>query len=297
MLKKFIKEILKKFFLILFKIGLKFKLIIVPDHYYVPISNIYDLKKNTSWRKKSELLGIKVDINKQLKNLYRIMPFQSEFKSGEQYIQAIKLNAGPGFGVIEAQALYGFIKYYKPNLTIEIGSGVSTHIMLSADLKNIHCIEPYPSNYLIKNKNINLIKKKLQDVDLKIFEKLKKGDLLFIDSTHTLKIGSDVSVIYLDIIPRLKPGVVVHIHDIGFPYNYLPDIENTFFQWMETQFLHALMINNKKIDILFCLSHLHYEKPKELKKIFPNYIPRSIVSGLSSNLNDHFPSSIYLITR
>jgi len=283
----------------LFKLGLRFRLIILPDYYYVPISNILDLNKDKSWRKKSNLDGIKIDLKNQLDNIKKIvLPFQEEYKNGKIYNEAVKLNAGPGYGVIEAQALHGVIRHYSPKKIIEIGSGVSTHCMLEAGAKNITCIEPYPSNFLKTNTNIKLIKKKVQDAGIKIFEDLSVGDFLFIDSTHTLKIGSDVSQIYLEIIPKLKPGVIIHIHDIYFPYNYSREANNTMYQWLETQMLQALLIKNQKIEILFCMSHLHYEFSNDLKEIFPMYEPQKDIDGISK-IRDKgfFPSSIYLITK
>ena len=296
---KKIKELSKIILLRIFKFGLRFKLIILPDHYYVPVSNILDLDKDRSWQKKSSLEGIKIDLKNQLENIKKtVLPFKEEYKNGELYNEAKKLNAGPGYGVIEAQALYGVIKYYSPKKIIEIGSGVSTYIMQNAGAKNIICVEPYPSNFLKKNTNIKLIKKKLQHCDEKVFQDLSHGDFLFIDSTHTLKIGSDVSKIYLDIIPKLKPGVIIQIHDIYFPYNFSRDANNTMFQWLETQMLQALLVNNSKIEILFCMSHLHYEYYNELKNIFPNYEPQKDYDGISLNKdNGFFPSSIYLITK
>lgn len=296
---KNIRKILKILLLKIFKIGLRFKLIILPDHYYVPVSNILELNKDRSWQKKSNLVGIQINLEQQIANIRKIvLPFKEEYKKGDLYNKAIKLNAGPGYGVIEAQALYGVVKYYSPKKIIEIGSGVSTYIMLNAGAKNLICIEPYPSNFLKNNTNLNLIKKKLQHCDEKVFEDLSYGDFLFIDSTHALKIGSDVSKIYLDIIPKLKPGVIIHIHDIFFPYNFQRDANNTMFQWLETQMLQALLVNNSKIEILFCMSHLHYEHPNELKKIFPMYEPQKDYEGISLNENrGFFPSSIYLITK
>ena len=269
---KKIKKLSKIILLGLFKFGLKFKVIILPDYYYIPVSNILDLNKDKSWQKKSDLNGIKIDLENQIKNIKKIiLPFRDEYKNGEIYNEALKLNSGPGYGVIEAQALHGVIRYYSPKKIVEIGSGVSTHCMLSAGAKNITCIEPYPSNFIKKNTKIKLIKKKLQHCDIEIFENLSAGDFLFVDSTHTLKIGSDVSKIYLEIIPKLKPGVIIHIHDIFFPYNYSRDINNTMFQWLETQMLQALLIDNSKIEILFCMSHLHYKFSYVLKEIFPMY--------------------------
>ena len=307
----FIKKIKILYEIILFRIfkfGLRFKVIILPDRFSILVSNILDLDKDKSWQKKSNLDGIKIDLKNQLENIKKIiLPFQEEYKSGKIYNEAIKLNAGPGYGVIEAQALHGVIRYYSPKKIIEIGSGVSTYCMLSAGAKNITCIEPYPSNFLKTNTSIKLIKKRLQDTDIKIFEDLSVGDFLFIDSTHTLKIGSDVSKIYLEIIPKLKPGIIIHIHDVYFPYNYSRSINNTMFQHLETQMLQALLIDNPKIEILFCMSHLHYEFSNDLKEIFPMYEPQKDIDGICVNKVNYylnvfpdkgfFPASIYLITK
>ena len=112
---KKIKKLAKIIFLGLFKFGLKFKVIILPDYYYTPVSNILDLNKDKSWLKKSDLNGIKIDLENQIKNIKKIiLPFQDEYKNGEIYNEALKLNAGPGYGVIEAQALHGVIRYYSP---------------------------------------------------------------------------------------------------------------------------------------------------------------------------------------
>lgn len=299
MLKRFFKSFVKKLLLKIFKFGLKFKIVILPDHYYIPVSNILNLRKDKSWQKKTNLHGIDISLNNQIKNIRKIvLPFKEEYKDGKYYIKAVNQNAGQGFGVIEAQALFGTIKHYSPKKIIEIGSGVSTYIMESAGANNITCIEPYPSDYLIKNKNIKLIQQKLENINEKLFLDLGKGDFLFIDSSHTLKIGSDISKIYLEIIPILNPGVIVHIHDIFFPYNYPRDADNTIFQWMETQLLQSLMINNSKLEILFCMSHLHYEYPEELTKLFPMYYPQKDINGIAENSNNgYFPSSIYLVTK
>lgn len=300
-----IMKLIKQYFnishLSIFKLGLKFNMIILPLHFYIPITNILNLKKDKSWRKKTPMHGIDFKIQNQLSNIKKIiLPFVNEYKDGKIYNDAIKNKIGLGYGPIEAQALYGVIKYYKPKKIIEIGSGVSTYCMIKSGAKNITCIEPYPSNFLKKNKEIKLIKKKIQKIDLDIFKTLSKNDILFIDSSHTLKINSDLTKIYLEILPILKKGVIIQIHDIFFPYNFQRDADNSFYQWLETQFLQAFLINNKKIEIVFSMSYLHYEATNELKKIFPMYKPQKDKNGISKSMlatpkkDGFFPSSIYL---
>tara|TARA_X000000950_G_scaffold286919_1_gene397307 strand:- start:1011 stop:1922 length:912 start_codon:yes stop_codon:yes gene_type:complete len=298
-------KLLKKFFNIsyksIFKFGLKYKMIIVPDHFYVPMANILQLKKDTSWKKKTKMNGLNFNKKTQIKNINKILyPYLEEYKDGKIYNNANNSKIGLGYGFIEAQALFGVIKYFKPKKIIEIGSGVSTFCMLNSGGKNITCIEPNPSNFLKKNKEIKLIKKKIQKVNLDLFKSLSKNDLLFIDSSHTLKINSDLSTIYLEILPILKKGVIIQIHDIFFPYNYQRDADNSYFQWLETQLLQAYLINNKNIEVIFSMSYLHYEEPNALKKLFPLYKPQKDSKGIAKSMfstnkkNGFFPSSIYL---
>ena len=160
---KLIKKIFNISHLSIFKFGLKLNLVILPDHFYVPVSNILELNKDKSWRKKTPLKGINFDKKDQISNIKKIMlPFFSEYKDGKIYKNAIKSDLGLGYGAIEVQALHGVIRHIKPNKIIEIGSGVSTHCMLKAGAKNIICIEPYPSKFLIKNKKIKLLKNNVQ---------------------------------------------------------------------------------------------------------------------------------------
>jgi len=285
MIIKTIKKLFKIHYINIFKLGLRFKLIILPDHYYIPIANILELQKNKSWRKKSKLKGIDFNIKKQIKNLNTIIyPERKNYIDGKIYNEAQKNGYGQGFGKIEAQALYAITKNLKPSKIIEIGSGSSTYCMLKAGAKNITCIDPFPSQILKKQKKIKLIEKNVQNIDVKKFQSLNKNDFLIIDSTHTLKIGSDVSYIYLEILPQLQEGVIVMIHDIYFPYNYQRDADKSMYQWMETQILQAFLINNPKIEILFCLSYLHYLKPNFLKKIFPSYKAQKDKNGIAKSM-------------
>lgn len=151
------------------------------------------------------------------------------------------------------------------------------------------CIEPYPRTQLKKIQGkcqIQIIPKLVQDVDIDFFKILDEGDILFIDSSHMVKVGSDVNFLYLDVLPNLRKGVVIHIHDIPFPYP-TPDPEQWIFGahqfWTESALLQAFLAYNSAFKILLCSSYLHYKKPKELGSAFKIYDPAR-----------HFPSSIWL---
>jgi hypothetical protein len=110
-------------------------------------------------------------------------------------------------------------------------------------------------------------------------------------------VGSELQRIYLEIIPRLRPGVVVHIHDIFLPYLYSPDALSTYFGWQETTLLAALLTANPRLQIAASLSILHHTRPRELAAILPDYVPRATDRGLYAKGKGHFPSSIWILVR
>ena len=162
----------------------------------------------------------------------------------------------------------------------------------------IICVEPLPSEDLRSRKEVELIPQVCQKVPLLLFDRLSAGDLLFIDSTHAVKVGSDVLRIYLEIIPRLPAGVFIHIHDIYLPYAYPRNVFTMPYWWQETSILMALLINNPKLSVLACLSALHYDLPEELQKLLTDYDPAPNNEGLevSASAPGHFPASIWLQT-
>jgi predicted O-methyltransferase YrrM len=300
-----------------YRFATRFGVHILPVHYHSPVPNIVELEKTKDiWARKSELPGLEMDLIQQVDNLKKIcIPFQSEYEENKAYQYAVEKAFGPGFGYIEAQALHAVIRHYKPKQVIEVGSGVSTWCMLNALKTNqvetgndfsITCIEPYPSNELKALSEIELVEKQGQTVFYEdAFAKLGENDLLFIDSSHTVKPGSDVNHLILEILPRLNPGVIVHVHDIYFPYDYQRTVLQTYFHWMESSLLRAFLIHNDRVRIIFCLSYLHYEDRDALKEVFPEYNPQSDVDGIRDKRykpfthppGEHFPSSIYLEIR
>lgn len=128
---------------------------------------------------------------------------------------------------LDTVALYGFVALKTPRRYLEIGSGYSTKVVRRAvrdhDIgTHIISIDPLPRAE-IDHLCDEVIRKPLQDVDVSFFDRLAAGDILFLDGSHRCFMNSDVSVFFLDILPGLKPGVLVHIHDIDLPYDYMPE--------------------------------------------------------------------------
>ena len=178
----------------------------------------------------------------------------------------------------DAEFWYSLIRYKKPNVIIEIGSGWSTILAANAIKRNKEeigkttkhiCIEPYENPWL-NNLNVNLERQKVENMGLDYFNKLGAGDMLFIDSSHVIRPNGDVVFEYLQLIPSLKKGVIVHIHDIFSPRNYLYDWivkKNRF--WNEQYILEAFLSFNKEWEIIGALNFLKHNYYDALKEIAP----------------------------
>jgi len=137
------------------------------------------------------------------------------------------------FSGLDLISLYGFICKFKPKKYLEVGSGNSTKVAFQAIKDHelgtrIISIDPNPRTE-INNICDEIIRQPLEKVDLKIFETLEAGDILFIDNSHRLFMNSDVQVVFMDIIPSLKKGVLIHIHDIFLPYDYPKNWINRYY--------------------------------------------------------------------
>lgn len=283
----------------------------LPNHYYSAVPDLNLLRKTKHvWARKSELVGVESDIEGQVRRVKEICsPFEAEYRGNRTYRQATQAECGPGFGYVEAQAWHGVIRHFRPEEIIEVGSGVSTSCALAATALNekegapkcrITCVEPYPRTWL-KHAPVHLIQRPVQMMDVRNFERLGAGSLLFIDSSHTVKTGSDTNYLILEVLPRLRPGVIVHFHDIYLPYDYQRDALESFWQWQETALLHAFLIGNRAVRVLFSLGQMHYERPDALETTFPEYRAQRSKDGLLDSsydpfdeIPDHFPASIFL---
>ncbi len=180
---------------------------------------------------------------------------------------------------LDAAVYYAILRDIKPLIVIEIGGGYSTQIAAIAMGMNqregkdgkIICIEPYPQSRLREaNMEVQIIREKIENVDLSFFQQLGSGDILFIDSTHTVKFGSDVCREILEILPAIPHGVWVHFHDVFFPYDYPPKwlIEERR-AWNEQYMLEAFLAYNQKFEVVLANHWLAVDYPQEAAKIWP----------------------------
>lgn len=292
---KFLKKIFIRFFFTKgFSFFEKFGIHILPVHYYTPIPDTRLLhKKNSLWSKELPLDGIKLNIEENITFLETVcLPFKQEYfsfpKEKTNNFSQYYLNNG-SFGFVSGQVHYSIIRYFKPKKIIEVGSGHSTLVSLEALKKNneegasfeFFAIEPYPPKYLKDLVGVNIIKKKAEEMDVQFFQTLNENDLLFIDSSHTVKVGGDVNFLILEVLPRLKKGVIVHIHDIQFPYEYFKSyiLEQHLF-WQEQYLVQAFLMYNSSFKIIWCASYMHHKYPGLLRKYFSPYPSSRIPTSL-----------------
>ena len=253
---------------------------VTPVNFYQPIPETR-LLPETLWNRLSELHGIDMNDAVQLDLLRNQFP---RFRREYEQIPA-EPTGEPGqfhcnndlFGGADALVAYCMIRHFQPRLIIEVGSGFSSLIAAEAIAKNknsaLICIEPFPQDFLRQGFPglRSLIEKKVEEIDLEFFSQLSCGDILFIDSSHTVKIRGDVNYLFLELLPRLKPGVIVHVHDIFFPFDYPRDwVMDELRFWSEQYLLQAFLSFNSEFEVLIANHYLAHYYLEDFKQTFPH---------------------------
>ena len=258
--------------------------------YYSPLPSVPRLRaKLDRWNRPSSLKGIRFEVKEMEARLSRLLSqYLAEFLALPPYEEMQAAGFGPGYTELDALTLYLMIRHLKPRRYIEIGSGLSTYYCSLAGAKNadenwpvsITCIEPNPFEKLNAIAGIEVIQKEVQDVEPAFFEQLRENDVLFIDSSHVLKIDGDVAFLYLEVLPSLERGSAIHIHDVPFPFNipYPPEhwILETAWPvfWTEAMLLQAFLCFNDKFAIEMSTPLIRYFDEPFLKRNVPNYQSR-----------------------
>ncbi len=252
-------------------------------HFYSPVPSLEDIKRHADRcfiGVPRKLAGIDLNEIVQQKWLYlfveeyRTLPVFNRKKS-DSFFYFYENN---NFPYHDAFVLRSFIRALAPRTIIEVGSGFSSCVLLDTNhlyFDNsivIKHIEPYPQllSSLIGSENGGeVIDMCLQDVDIEIFDELGPNDILFIDTSHVTKAGSDVNYYLFDILPRLKPGVVIHIHDIGLNFDYeISDLLKGR-AWNESYMLRSFLMYNSAFEIIFWNPFMLHFYPKILSEEMP----------------------------
>jgi predicted O-methyltransferase YrrM len=299
------KEFAKGLLQHVFHLGQRVGVDLLPRHFYSSIPDFRELSAEAAWKQPRTMVGVHgADVDGQLRFVAETCPAEIREITRQEDLcaQTVAEGGEAGFGPIETDFLYCFIRTHRPARITQVGAGFSTALILRAArdagyAPSITVVEPYPSEFLRRcgsDGRIRLIARKAQSVELSIFTDVGPGGLLFIDSTHTVKAGSEVNHMILEVLPRLPAGAFVHFHDIYFPYDYQRQLMTDVTFWSESTLLHAFLIGNSNCAIGASLSMLHYARPEQLKQLLPRYQPQPNDHGLRAPGEGHFPSSIYL---
>jgi len=264
-----------------FKVWDRLRVTPVYHHYYQPIFNPRILPE-TTWTTPDPMYGIdlRVDAQLELLNCFTYLDELRQFPVEAPSDASGFFHRNGNFVSADAEVLYSMVRYVKPTRVLEIGSGYSTLIVKAALDRNKAegywakhiCIEPYEYPWLESLGVDDVIRGKVEDVDSSLFGTLADRDILFIDSSHVLRMGGDVYVEYLRILPQLHSGVFVHVHDIFLPYDYPRDwIMNNRWFWNEQYLLQAFLAFNSQFEVLAALHYLSHYHTEALRAVCPFY--------------------------
>jgi len=266
-----------------------------PWYFYSPIFMIKEVKarEDAIWKGLESLETEGIDLRSEEQVEYYNMLSETYFHEAPfsmEEQEGVRFHENTRFAYGDAMMLYAVIRHHKPKHIIEAGSGYSSAVMLDTNEKFFNneikttFVEPYPSSALddvLKEedrKNATVIEECVQTVDLDVFSQLEAGDILFIDSSHVSKTGSDVNFLFFDVFPKLPSGVLIHLHDIFHSFEYPKDWCYKGRQWNELYLLRAFLSHNNQYKINFFGHYLScYQKQcaSDAPKLTDAYLPTS----------------------
>jgi hypothetical protein len=262
----------------------RFGVHITPVHYFQPIPDTRRLAPEL-WRRTSELAGLDLREGDQvalLKTLAARYDREWKFPTRRTEVPWQFHFNNVAFEAVDAEILYALVRDSRPRRILEIGAGYSSYVIAEAVRRNAAegaaceyvAIEPYPNPVLRRGIPglTRLRQEELQAIPLAELIDLGENDILFIDSTHVLSIGSDVQYEFLEILPRLRKGVLVHVHDIFLPAEYpRPWVMKERRFWNEQYLLQAFLAFNDAFEVVWAGSFMHLRHPDLLERACPSY--------------------------
>jgi hypothetical protein len=271
---------------------------VTPVHLFFPVPDLNHLQPKTWPGGPGESL-VDFDVEGQLARLKNWETYSPEwnFMEGDAS-EAFDFHIYNGFfEAVDAEVGYSILRSGKPKRVIEVGGGNTTKLLAVALRKN--AAEGSPGELLtVEQKTDELprcgipgvskvLQMRVQDLPPQFFDQLEAGDVLFLDSSHVVTLGSDVVYTILEILPRLHPGVLVHFHDIFMPAEYPQKfVMNNLCFWGEQYMLQAFLYGNRSYKILWSSSMMQLAHPGILRKIFPQWL------GSFLRLPDHLKTFV-----
>jgi hypothetical protein len=254
----------------------------IRNHYYEP--QFDNRNPNPAFFQDRNLQGINWNVSGQLEMLERFSFAEELLDIPLEKPSTLRFYLNNGaFESGDAEYWYQIIRIIKPKRIFEVGSGNSTLMAVCAINKNHDedpsykcehiCIEPYEIPWL-EEAGVSVVRKKVEEVGLSFFSQLQENDILFIDSSHIIRPQGDILFEYLELLPSLNAGVIVHIHDIFSPKNYPTQwLQDEVRFWNEQYLLEAFLSHNSTWKIVGALNYLHRNHYEALSSVTPFLTP------------------------
>jgi hypothetical protein len=260
--------------------GLGFEL--VRRTFYSPLPDRDKLADNF-WTTPSPLTGVALNTECALSLLRELSRYLPEFQRVLIDEKGFRLDNGT-YEAGDAETLYGLVRHVKPTRVVELGSGTSSHVIAAALGENraegrsaeYRVFDPYPweATELGPVESVDVVPLAATDIPVDAFDHLGAGDILFVDTTHTVKTGGDVPHLILDVVPSLAPGVLIHFHDIFLPYQYPRDwVVDMRLAWAEQYLLQAFLAFNPGFEVMLPLHALTRSEPDTVHQLIPSFGP------------------------
>jgi Methyltransferase domain len=252
--------------------------------YHNPLPEIRQLPAEM-WTEPRDMPGVDLGVQRALVLLGKLRPYIAEFRpplhadahgsTGSFYL------ANGAYESVDAESLYGLLRYLQPKYVLELGSGATSHVIDFARRANTRhqqpftheIVDPFPfGNAMGPVSGPEVRSIRAEALDPSEFEKLESGDVLFVDTTHTVKTGGDVVHLILEILPRLASGVYVHVHDIFLPYEYPREWVTTMRRaWAEQYMLQAFLAFNPTYEVIFPAQAVARAAPDQVREAIPSF--------------------------
>lgn len=239
--------------------------------FYSPVPDLAAIGDDV-WERRSDLPGIAFDTRGQI-----------EWAERELGDHVAAFTDPPGFRLanayyesVDAEICDAILRWARPRRVVELGSGWSTLLLrAAAGEAQVTTYDPYPAEFLTDVEAVGA-----EAVPLEVFEALAGGDVLFVDTSHVVKLGGEVNRIVLEVLPRLAPGVLVHFHDIWLPYEYHRHLVETMGMfWTEQYLLQAFLAGNPDWEVLFAAQAVAREHPDRLRALVASYTGETFPSA------------------
>lgn len=259
-----------------------FGVYVAPVHFYSPIPDIRELDQQPKlWTAASAMPGVKMNPEEHSEFMTKALSQfvgECEFPTHATTFPHEYFVRNSYLGYVSASAMHCIVRHYHPRRIVDIGAGFTTRVFAHAVLMNaklgfpakLDAIDPYPSSVLLQGFPglTTVLAKRAQDLDIDFLTQLDANDILSIDTSHVVRTGGDVNYLYLEVLPRLKPGVLVHIHDIFLPFEYPRTWLHRRSFWNEQYLLQGFLCYNSAFKPLWGQKYAESVLQEEYELLF-----------------------------